>query len=206
MKVLDKHNWDRKAHFDFFNTFDDPYFGVTFKVDVTKAYEFSRTNNLSFFVKYLHSTMQAINDVENLRYRINESNDIVVFDTIHASPTILRSNNTFGFTFIDYDEDIFKFQSNYLKEKARVLNSEELFPPKNTLDCVHCSALPWVNFTGHKEPFKGGKDSIPKIAFSKMENLGKKREMQVAISVNHALVDGYHVGLFNEKLQFHLNK
>lgn len=205
MKVLNKNTWNRKAHFEFFDTFIDPYFGVTFKVDVTKAYEFSSANEVSFFVSYLHATMEAINEVENLRYRINESNDVVVFDTIHASPTILRPNKTFGFSFVNYNEDIFKFQTNFLKEKERVLNTNDLFPPVNSMDCVHCSSLPWVNFTGHKEPFKGDKDSVPKIAFSKMENLGSKKEMQVAISVNHALVDGYHIGLFKEKLQFHLN-
>ncbi|WP_179006379.1 CatA-like O-acetyltransferase [Winogradskyella forsetii] len=206
MKILDKHTWNRRSHFEFFNTFVDPYFGVTFSVDVTKAYEFSQENKVSFFVNYLHATMKAINEVENLKYRINDANEVVVFDTIHASPTILRANKTFGFTFVNYDADIFKFQTNFLNEKERVLNSNELFPPVNTVDCLHCSTLPWINFTGHKEPFKGDKDSIPKLAFSKMEKIGSKREMQIAISVNHALVDGYHVGLFNEKLQFHLNK
>ncbi|WP_179348999.1 CatA-like O-acetyltransferase [Winogradskyella pacifica] len=205
MKVIDKHTWNRQAHFEFFNTFEDPYFGVTFKVDVTNAYAYSRHNEPSFFVTYLHATMLAINDVENLKYRINESNEVVVFDTIHASPTILRPNKTFGFSFVKYDKDILKFQNNFLKEKERIFGSNDLFPPVNSIDCVHCSSLPWVNFTGHKEPFKGDKESIPKLAFSKMESVGSKKEMQVAISVNHALVDGYHIGLFNEKLQFHLN-
>tara|TARA_R110002050_G_scaffold282951_1_gene431090 strand:+ start:6717 stop:7340 length:624 start_codon:yes stop_codon:yes gene_type:complete len=205
LKVLDKHTWNRQSHFEFFNSFVDPYFGVTFKVDVTKVYQFSRSNDVSFFVKYLHATMQAVNDVENFKYRINEENDVVVFDTIHASPTILRPNKTFGFTFVNYDDDILKFQANFLKEKERVFNSEDLFPPVNSMDCVHCSSLPWINFTGHKEPFKGDKDSIPKLAFSEMESYSTKKEMQIAVNVNHALVDGYHVGLFNEKLQFHLN-
>ncbi|MEH1006612.1 CatA-like O-acetyltransferase [Winogradskyella sp. ECml5-4] len=205
MKILDKHTWNRQAHFEFFNTFVDPYFAVTFKVDVTNAYEFSHDNVTSFFVTYLHATMQAINDVENLKYRINEANEVVMFDTIHASPTILRPNKTFGFSFVNYDKDIFKFQNNFLKEKERIFGSNDLFPPVNSMDCVHCSSLPWVNFIGHKEPFKGDKDSIPKLAFSRMERVESKKEMQVAISVNHALVDGYHIGLFNEKLQFHLN-
>ena len=205
MKVIDKHTWNRQAHFEFFNTFEDPYFGVTFKVDVTNAYAYSRHNEPSFFVTYLHATMLAINDVENLKYRINEANEVVVFDTIHASPTILRPNKTFGFSFVKHDKDILKFQNNFLKEKERIFGSNDLFPPVNSIDCVHCSSLPWVNFTGHKEPFKGDKESIPKLAFSKMESVGSKKEMQVAISVNHALVDGYHIGLFNEKLQFHLN-
>ena len=205
MRILDKYNWNRRAHFEFFNTFVDPYFGVTFKVDVTEAYKFSRNNNVSFFVKYLHATMRAVNEVDNFKYRINEDNDVVIFDKIHASPTILRPNKTFGFSFVNYDDDILKFQNNFLKEKERVFNSTDLFPLVNSIDCIHCSSLPWVNFTGHKEPFKGGMDSIPKLAFSKMESFGAKKEMEIAVNVNHALVDGYHVGLLCEKLQFHLN-
>ncbi|RZN79408.1 MAG: chloramphenicol acetyltransferase [Winogradskyella sp.] len=203
---VDIANWNRREHFEFFNTFHDPYFSVCFKVDVTKAYEKSRDNGVSFFALYLHACAQALNTIENFRYRIDKENNVICFDKIHASPTILRPDNTFGFSFIDFELDFEKFNSNYEAEKFRIFNSSHLFPPKNSLDCFHCSALPWVNFTGHKEPFFGVKDSVPKIAFSKTEVIEEKQMMNIAISVNHALVDGYHVGLFSEKFQYFLNQ
>jgi chloramphenicol O-acetyltransferase type A len=81
-----------------------------------------------------------------------------------------------------------------------------LYPPEEyRLDCIHCSAMPWFNFAGHKEPVSGHKDSIPKFAFSKAVEIDNKLMMNVAINVNHALVDGYHIGLFSEKYQDYLN-
>ena len=48
-------------------------------------------------------------------------------------------------------------------------------------------------------------DSVPKVAFAKAEKIGDKLIMNVAINVNHALVDGYHVALFSDKFQEFLN-
>lgn len=205
VKTLDINTWNRKQHFQHFSKLKDPYFGVTIPFDVSKTYQFSKANNISFFGTYLHACMQAVNTVENFKYRIKDEK-VVVYDTIKASATIMRSDNTFGFSFIDYDDNLNLFLSNLKAEKTRIENSVDLFPPVNGLDCVHCSALPWVGFTGHKEPVSGAVESVPKIAFSKIEKQNNEMIMNVAINVNHALVDGYHVGLFSEKFQKNLNK
>lgn len=206
MKKLNVQTWNRRKHFEFFNTFQDPFFGVVAPMDVTKAYKFAKESGNSFFAVYLHDCMKAINAVEAFRYRIENENEVVIHDAIHASATIMRTDNTFGFSFIDYDVNFEKFKQNLEKEKERIFNSDELFPPKNSEDCVFCSALPWVNFTGHKEPFHGKKESVPRIAFSKMEEQNDKKTITVAVSVNHALMDGYHVGQFTEKFQEYLLK
>ncbi len=206
MKFLDVNNWERKQHFNFFNTFKDPYFAITGTLDVTNAKKYAKVNEVSFFAIYLHACMQAINEIENFKYRITEDNKVVVHDTIHASATILRPNKTFGFSFINYEKEALSFERNYKLEKERICNSNALFPPVNTEDCIYCSALPWVNFTGHKEPVSGAKESVPKLAFGKVLDTNGILEMPIAISVNHALVDGYHVGSFLEKAQFFLNE
>lgn len=204
MKILDIESWNRKEHFEFFNTFLDPYFSVTSKFDVTEAKAFSTRNKLPFFAIYLHACMRAINSIENFKYRI-EDGKVVVYDTIHASPTIMRPDQTFGFSFIKYTDDVVAFSKNFKSEKERVLNSTSLFPPVNTQDCIYCSAMPWTNFLGHKEPVSGTKESVPKLAFSKAIEVAGRLEMTLAISVNHAVMDGYHVGLFVHKFQEFLN-
>ncbi|MFH4966467.1 CatA-like O-acetyltransferase [Gaetbulibacter sp. M235] len=202
MKVLDIDTWNRKQHYEHFKGLIDPYFAVTIPFNVTKAYQFSKDNGLSFFAKYLHDCMKAINAVKALKLRILE-NDVVEFDTIHASATIMRDNNTFGFSFIDFNSDLSVFIKNIESEKKRINLSDDLYPHKNGLDCIHCSAMPWLNFTGHKEPISTPFDSVPKIAFSKASKVNFL--MNVSISVNHALVDGYDIGLFSEKFQDFLN-
>jgi chloramphenicol O-acetyltransferase type A len=206
MRKLNVQTWNRRKHFEFFNTFQDPFFAVAATMNVSKAYDFAKATDTSFFAVYLHDCMKAINAVEAFRYRIENEDEVVIHEKIHASATILRPNKTFGFSFIDYDEDFEIFNQNVLDEKERILNSDDLFPPKNTEDCIFCSALPWVNFTGHKEPFHGKKESVPKVAFSKMETVNDQKMMTVSVSVNHALMDGYHVGQFTEKFQEYLLK
>ncbi|MEC3908176.1 CatA-like O-acetyltransferase [Tamlana sp. 2201CG12-4] len=205
MKVIDINTWCRKQHFEHFLGLKDPYFAVTIPFDVSKAYQFSKQNKISFFAKYLHDCMRAINDLENFKYRIvNKS--VVEYDVIHASATIMREDKTFGFSFIEYNKALNEFINNLNIEKERINNTKDLYPPKNGLDCIHCSALPWVNFSGQKEPVSGVLESVPKLAFSKAVDNGNELLMNVSINVNHALVDGYHIGLFSEKFQKHLNQ
>ncbi len=205
MKILDINTWNRKQHYEHFCKLKDPYFAVTIPFDVTKAYKFSKENNISFFAKYLHDCMKAINVTDNFRYRI-ENKNVVDYEIIHASATIMRSNKTFGFSFIEYHDDLNIFVKNLENEKERIENSTALYPPQNGVNCIHCSVIPWFHFSGHKEPVSGVLDSVPKIAFSKIKEVDEALMMNISINVNHALVDGYHVGLFSEKLQELLNK
>ena len=205
MKQIDLNNWNRKLLFEHFKNFADPYFSVVIPFNVSNAYENSKSGNHSFFARYLHDCMKALNEVENLKYRII-NDEVVKYDVIHASPTLMRSDKTFGFSFVRFDKNLDVFINNINKEQDRINNSAELYPSEEyRLDCIHCSALPWVNFTGHKEPVSGQKDSVPKLAFSKAVEIDNKLIMNVAINVNHALVDGYHVSLFSEKFQEYLN-
>ncbi|TYP96086.1 chloramphenicol O-acetyltransferase type A [Tenacibaculum adriaticum] len=203
---LDIENWNRKELFNHFRTLADQNFGIVVSVDVTKTHELSKISNTSFFIRYLHACIKAINSVENLKYRI-EDDKVAIYDVVHASATIARKDTTFGFSFIEFSEDFDVFNANFQSEKERILSSTNLFPPKYSLGCIHCSAIPWLNFTGHKEPFSGNSDdSVPQLAFGKVVEEHGKKTMSVAITVNHSLVDGYHVGQFFDKFQYELNK
>jgi chloramphenicol O-acetyltransferase type A len=206
MRYLDIESWNRKELFKHFRALADPTFGLVADVDVSKTYQSAKEKNQSFFVRYLHACMNAINAVENFKFRI-EGDKVAIYDVINASPTIARKDNTFGFSYVKYSENFEEFKSNFDKEKERIVNSIGLFPPEYSLGCIHCSAIPWVSFSGHKEPFSGNKnDSVPQLAFGKIKEENGKKVMPVAVNVNHALVDGYHVGQFFDKFQAELNK
>ena len=206
MKYLDIDTWNRKQHYQHFINLEDPFFGVTVDVDVTGIFHKSKTEKKSFFVMYLYACLKALNSIENFKYRIQEDK-VFICDAIHASATMARKDHTFGFSFIHFSDDFNEFNENYLKEKERILNSTDLFPPIKSDSCIYCSALPWFSFTSQKEPVSGVKnESIPKLSFGKTFKENNKIMMPVAISVNHALVDGYHVGLFFEEYQKLLDK
>lgn len=200
-KLIDLDNWNRKEHFLFFSKFDEPFFGVTVKVDCTIAYQKAKEKGVSFFLYYLYRALKAANGVENFRYRIIE-NQPYDYATTNASPTINRPNGTFGFAYINYFENENKFYEYALQEIENVKNSTSLLPSISGENVIHFSAIPWIDFTSisHARNFSHP-DSCPKISFGKMTENNGQKEMSVFIHVHHALMDGYHVGLFIEKFQ-----
>ena len=205
MRTININTWNRKQQFEHFKGFEDPYFALTIPFDVRVAYKSCKEKGVSFFARYLHDCIKAINSVENLKYRILDG-EVVVYDVIHASATLSRADNTFALSYIKYADELKEFIINLDNEKKRVRETGDFYPPENNLDCIHCSALPWVNFSSNKEAKSGVPDSVPKLAFGKvMSNPDGRLTMNVSIAANHALVDGYHVGLFSEAFQKNLN-
>ena len=125
-KELHIATWNRAEHFKFFSKFEEPFFGTTIQFDCTKAYHKAKELGVSFFVYYLHKTIVAVNKIENFRYRI-EDEKVYLYDTINASATILREDKTFGFSEIEYDENLSNFESNFNNEATRVQNTPGLF-------------------------------------------------------------------------------
>ncbi|WP_395061808.1 CatA-like O-acetyltransferase [Flavobacterium sp.] len=193
---LNLETWNRKEHFLFFKQMEEPFFGITVTIDCTNAYAKSKELGVSFFTYYLHKTLVAINAIEPFRYRILE-NEIYIFDRIDASATILRDDKTFGFSQIEFAEDILQFAENTKNEIARIQTTTGLLTREFSENLIHFSAIPWVNFTSftHARSFSWP-DSCPKISFGKMMDENGKKTMSMAINVHHGLMDGYHLGEF----------
>jgi chloramphenicol O-acetyltransferase type A len=200
-KELDVSTWNRKEHFEFFSKFEEPFFGTTIQLDCTKAYAKSKELGVSFFAYYLHKTLVAVNTIENFRYRIHDGK-VFIYDTINVSSTILREDKTFGFSEIEYHENLNTFIENYNTEATRVKNTPGLFTRAYNENIVHFSALPWINFTSisHSRSFTFP-DSCPKFSFGKMITVNDKKFMSMSVHVHHGLVDGYHLGLFFEEFE-----
>ena len=205
---LNLDTWNRKEHFLFFKQMEEPFFGITTTIDCTKAYSVAKKLGTSFFAYYMHKTIVAVNTIESIRYRIiNDA--IYIFDTIDVSATIMREDQTFGFSLIEYFPDFEVFAANTFKEIERIQNTSGLFTrefPNNNL--IHFSAVPWINFSSlsHARSFTFP-DSCPKISFGKMMigNDGK-RTMSMSIHVHHGLMDGYHLGQFVDCFQELMNQ
>ncbi|MDB5231898.1 MAG: chloramphenicol O-acetyltransferase [Chitinophagaceae bacterium] len=204
---LDLETWKRKDHFHFFRKFEEPFFGVCIHADCTIAYHKTKAAGISFFLYYLHKSLIAANAIEPFRYRI-EGDDAILYDAVHASPTINREDGTFGFAYMDYHEDFSSFEKSAQQEIDKVQNSKGLIPAVSGENVIHYSSVPWLNFTSlsHARAFSF-KDSIPKISFGKMtEDSHGTRTMPVSVHAHHALMDGYHVGEFVNLFQQLLNE
>jgi chloramphenicol O-acetyltransferase type A len=202
---LDLSTWNRKEHFEFFCKFEEPFFGTTIQFDCTRAYAKSKELGVSFFTYYLHKTLVAVNNIENFRYRIQDEK-VFIYDKINVSSTILRDDKTFGFSEIEYNENLNTFIENYNTEATRVKNTSGLFTRDYNENIVHFSALPWINFTSisHSRSFTFP-DSCPKFSFGKMTTENDKKLMSMSVHVHHGLVDGYHLGLYFEEFERLMN-
>jgi len=201
-QFINLETWPRRAHFEFFKSFEEPFFGITANVECSKAYHAAKALNTSFFLFYLHSALHAANTIEAFRYRIDEQGRPVVYDQINASPTINRDNGTFGFSYMDYHADFEKFAATAQQEIARVRQTDGLEFALSGENVIHFSSLPWIHFTSlsHARKLSLG-DSIPKISFGKMLRENGQMLLPVSVHVHHALVDGLQVGQFLERFQ-----
>lgn len=195
--------WNRREHFDFFSGFEEPFFGLVATVDCTPALAEAKRLGVPFFLYYLYHAVQAVNAVENLRYRIEEG-QVYCYDRIHASATIGRADHTFSFSFIEQQYNLADFVRGAQAEIAAVQASTglRLSPATARPDVIHFSALPWVRFTGltHARSF-AHPDSAPKISVGQTYQEGAATLMPVSVNVHHGLADGYHVGLFLAEFQ-----
>jgi chloramphenicol O-acetyltransferase type A len=203
---IDLTNWKRKAHYEFFTQFEEPFFGITVAVDCTLAYRNAKEQETSFFLYYLYCALKAANSIESFRYRIADKN-VFVFDQVHASTTIDRLDGTFGFGYLDYYEEEPQFYKHARKEIAEVRQSKGLHPAVSGENVIHFSAIPWLDFTSlsHARSYSFP-DSCPKVSFGKMTEQNGVKTMPVSIHVHHGLMDGYHVGLFVDKFQRLMNQ
>jgi len=203
MHLIDFDNWKRKEHFEFFSLYDDPFYGMVTEMECTAAYDYAKREEISIFAHYLHKSLLAVNSVEEFRMRVVDKK-VVVFDQIHASTTIGRSDGTFGFSFIPFSED---FESFYEALKSETKNVEESTGLRNSAnaqrpDAIHYSTIPWSKFTGltHARSFNTD-DSIPKITFGKIFTRDHKKILPISIDVHHGLVDALHISQFLQKFQ-----
>jgi chloramphenicol O-acetyltransferase type A len=206
--LLDLENWNRKEHFKHFSQMEEPFFGVTVEIDCTKAYQKAKNLNTSFFIFYLHKTLEAVNTVENFKYRI-DGDQIYIHDRVDVSATIGRKDCTFGFSLIEYNPDFRIFERDANTEIERIQNTSGLFTRSFDDDnLIHFSAIPWINFTSlsHARSYSYP-DSCPKISFGKMITLENgKKTMAMSVHVHHGLMDGLHVGQFIDLFQELMNQ
>lgn len=196
-QIIEPQNWKRSKQFEFFKDFDQPFFNITAQVDVTKLLHYCKEHGKSFFLNNLFWVVQTVNEIEEFRMRITADQQIAVFENIDVGSTLLYDDNTFGFGVFEYSKKLIEFEQRGEQTIQETLLSKSFEPKVEKNDIVHCSVLPWVNFTAVSHAKKLGiNDSIPKLVFGQYTLQNNRYVMPVSVDVHHALMDGYHVGRF----------
>ncbi len=203
-QIIDIDNWNRKAQYALFKTFEQPFFNICAPVDCAPLYHFSKKNSLPFFYCMLHTVLKTIQSIDELRYRI-EGDSVLDYKTIHCGVTILQEDNTFIYCTLAYHTELKEFIHIALQDIENQKKSKG-FIPHGRKDVVYVSAIPWVSFTAFQHArTNDNTDSIPRIVIGKFYQENEALKIPVSLEIHHALADGYHTGLFFEQLQQNLS-
>lgn len=200
-EYLDLDTWPRRAAFRHFLAFDEPFFGLCTRIDVAPLRAALPAGGLAAACWF--TALRLAHEIEPWRYRL-EGERVRVLPRVHGSTTVLQPDESFGFAYLPWHGDGFTaFRARADASVAAVRRGETPFdarPDEQAL--LHFTTLPWVHFTSFQHARRlGPGDSIPKIAFGRLEPDGHRLWMPLALHVHHALMDGVHAGRFVESFE-----
>lgn len=201
-KYINLSSWERRENFLFFADFQNPFITVTCEVDCSTSKKTSTERGESFFLYYLYAILNAINTIDELKYRIGEKDEIISYDKIDAFVPIKKmGTKSFSTIRIPYNETFSVFKDIAKRSIADVQNEDPYSIEKQNkeFDIVLISAIPTLPFTSMTCTQKNhhGND-YPLINVGKLNSSNK---LPIAISVHHGFVDGQQIADFYSKVE-----
>ncbi len=218
--IINYTTWERRQNFEFFKDFMNPTYSVTCDVECTSAFEKSKEEHSSFFLKYLYAILRAANEIPELRYRIekneNDEDIIVLYKNVSViTPISVGENGRFHSVRIPYNKNFDKFcrtaqeiisnipqQTNPYAAENKANESRHKF-----FDMILVAANPQLNFSSMTCTQSGpGGNKKPLINVGKATKKEGKVYIPVFINVHHGLCDGYHLTQFYKKTEEYLKE
>lgn len=205
MKWIDIDTWSRKPLIKKYSTYMFPYINIGAEMDVTGLYSYCKKEGISFYCAMIYGAVKAALSIENFKYRIIDEKPVLC-DTLKPVFTYLpKGEEQFYLVKQDYCEDMLTFCRN-AKAQAEALANESshayMHAPED-VEILYISCIPWIHYTHFIRTIEhGGKDNIPRISWGKYK---KQKDgtmsMPFSVQVHHALMDGYHVGMYFEAVE-----
>ncbi len=191
-KIVDTDNWIRKSTFLWFNSFINPCYGITKRINVKKIYMKSKETGTSFFINFLYVITKSLNSIDSFRLRIVKD-EVRLYETINPAFTVMTSLGTFDNAGFEMTDDYSEFYKRAKAEIDELKNEKKIRDGYNDsllFNEYYITCVPWIDFESVTHPIPlGDKEScsVPRIAFSKFD---KDFNLSLNITVSHSLVDG----------------
>ena len=139
--IIPLETWDRKFIFETFSQREFPYVGITTPVDVTELKKAVKENCWSFYGVMSYAVSMAVHSVSEFKRRV-EGKQIVEYDNVDLSFTVLNKANNCNFAHVPYTTDFEQFLRLFSEQKQKAENT--LLPVgESTLACVYVTCVPW---------------------------------------------------------------
>ena len=196
MNYIDMETYPRRSHFEFFRSLAFPYTGLTANVDVTAPVGYARQRGKSPFLACLWVAARGANAVPELRQRI-VGDRIAQFDHCNTAHTVALPDHTFCNCNTDCRRTLDEFLDYGKQRQAEAAQTHGFVTTQeDETGLIFVSCVPWVRFTQCIQPAPIPADSNPRIVFGQFFEENGRILMPLHIQVNHALVDGWHMGEF----------
>ncbi len=203
---LDIEHWPRKAQFDYFKDYQQPYCNVCTEVDVSKLVSYCKEKNISFTQTSIFAVLRACNQTKEFRYRF-EKDGVALYQKVDGRLLILNEDESLSFCHLDYNSDFVTYYEQALKVVTKAKKNKSSFAPqiKRRKDVIHFSVSPWMYLTSVSHPRNNNKGDIPKIVLARYVTRENRIMMPLSVEIHHALMDGYHICKMVKEVQNCLN-
>lgn len=199
---LNTDTWARREAFEYFRGFDKPYFSICVRMDaaVLKAEAAARGSSFSLACHFIALRLANLHEAFRLRL---EGGRVRLFEAVHGSTTVLRDDESFGFATLQHTTDFAAFCAQGSAAMAAVRTRQRPFEPDvDEAALVHFTTLPWLHFTSFSHARNWGReDSVPKLAFGRLQAEGDRLWLPLSVEVHHALMDGLQVGRYVQDVE-----
>lgn len=199
MQFVDMDSWPRREIFDFFTAVGRPFYSVTYRQDVTRAYRYAKEKGISFYYCMVWLVTHAVNNVEAFAYSI-EGGRVARIDRRSPSFTDIKPGAEFFHICTmpcrgGAEEFAIAARERSHGQRGFIRHGEE------TSDLIYISCLPWLDLTGlTNEGELAADDCIPRISWGKFVREGERLVLGMSLEVNHRFVDGADIGAFAAEL------
>lgn len=199
MEKVDMQLWERKEMFKFFSNMSQPFYSMTFTVDVTCLYKYVKERGISFYYALIYLCTEAVNETDAFLYMMKDG-EIYKIARREPSFTDIRpgAEQFYIVTISAGDEldDFCRLARKKSSEQERFIDAEQ-----ETGDLIYFTCLPWVELTAlTNERNFDPDDTVPRIAWGKYRDENGVKKLQMSVELNHRFLDGVHVGRFYETL------
>ena len=184
---------------------DFPYINLGCRVDVTGLLDYVHREGLSFYFAMIWLANRTADSIVNFRWRFSGRE---VYEFSHNTPVLThlpRGSEQFVMVEAPDCADLPDF-CRALRRRADAAVPGERLDATGRQDIISYSCIPWIDYTHFIRTVKQiGVDCNPKMSWGKYTAEGGRTTMNFSVQVHHGLMDGYHVGLFFQRLQQELD-
>ena len=202
MSELDMNAWERRDAYQYFSSFSNPFYMVSFRLDVSDLYRYTKERGLSFYAGMIWVCTEALNRVEAFHMTVRDGKPIRLNRRDPSFTALKPGAEQFHIVTMEHMDDMDAFcrmADRLSKTQDRFLDEE-----KESDQLIYYSCLPWIDLTAmtnERNLSAPGAldDSIPRLCWGKYTEENGRKTLGVSMEVNHRLIDGVHIGRFAEQ-------